>query len=304
MSPAPKKRGHGRKSNDVRGRDEEESCKFQGKAHSKNVGRGKCHEDISLKNDRDESEAQTSEISDELNTFTKKYSKRALNTNWDKYEEKTETSEELAGMDFQTALNCSSSAVSQLKLEEEKTWDEEFLKIDSNDFTSINCDNLIQALECIPFHDRMAISENFFMDNMVNEFNSDAEHQRKIYIPPKISRIVPKQTELENQSRQKESDVKNIIESLTNCLILKDEMKDDKNKKNMFVSENVDDDDDDTLEMLLSLTEEKHNSKKVTLPSTSESTSTNVQLENKPADKPLEKSDMSLNDWLDSIVED
>ncbi|XP_023220395.1 uncharacterized protein LOC111622275 [Centruroides sculpturatus] len=139
---------------------------------------------------------------------------------------------------------------------------------------------------------------------MVNEFNSDAEHQRKIYIPPKISRIVPKQTELENQSRQKESDVKNIIESLTNCLILKDEMKDDKNKKNMFVSENVDDDDDDTLEMLLSLTEEKHNSKKVTLPSTSESTSTNVQLENKPADKPLEKSDMSLNDWLDSIVED
>lgn len=317
MPPGPKRRGHqNRRINDIRDSSEDKQKKIsknQNKEHFEEIKRERFHENTqkcdlerNIPNENEiEIEKDEQENCEKINPSIKKYSKRSVNLNWNRYEEKIEGKEEKIGTDYQLALDCSSSALSQLRLIDEKSWDEEFLKADSNDFTCIHCDILTTALECIPFHNQLDISDEFFMADMLNEFNNNADLQRKTYVSPK-SRMIYKGTDLKNDlSLQKKNDVKHIIESLSNCLNSLDEVNNEKKKD---ICLNKDSDDDETLDMLLSLSEDKYNktTNKLVLPCHSENqnaqSKTNIQ--NVEKKMVTEKPSVSLSDWLDSIVED
>lgn len=106
-----------------------------------------------------------------------KYSKRGVESNWVKYEEPQADphADSLRGNDFNVLLSYSGGSGSQLKLQDEKEWDDEF----TNDL-SLDIQDLVCAMKCIPFHERIAL-KNVFDDKTIMNFVSVAKNHEMSY---------------------------------------------------------------------------------------------------------------------------
>lgn len=106
-----------------------------------------------------------------------KYSKRSLESNWRKYEEPQidPHADSMRGNDFNVLMSYSGGSGSQLKLQDEKEWDDELTR----DF-SLDIQDFIRAMKCIPFHERIGL-QNFFDDSTVINFVSSAKRNEATY---------------------------------------------------------------------------------------------------------------------------
>lgn len=160
MAPGPKKRS------------------FHTPRNSKNV-------QISKNNDK-----KNVELSDEINKNVDissnlasdmpqkdKYSKRSVESNWNKYEEPEADphADSTRGDDFNVLLSYSVGAGSQIKLQDEKEWDDEL----TSDL-SLDIKDLISAMKCIPFHERIGL-QNTFDNSVIMNFVSCAKKHEMSY---------------------------------------------------------------------------------------------------------------------------
>nr|XP_054758812.1 cell death regulator Aven-like [Lytechinus pictus] len=122
----------------------------------------------------------------------KQYSRRKVESNWEKYEdfvvdpdtEAEKVRSEPRGEDFQKLLSRSDDASSQLRMKDEVWWDED----DQDDETEteigklfkIDYVDLSRRLKCIPLHERLGISTKYFDEDLLNKINEDAaEHANR-----------------------------------------------------------------------------------------------------------------------------
>lgn len=114
-----------------------------------------------------------------------KYSKRGVESNWVKYEEPQVDphADTTRGNDFNVLLSYSGGSGSQLKLQDEKEWDDEF----TNDL-SLDIQDLVCVMKCIPFHERIAL-KNVFDDKTIMNFVSVAKNNEMSYKPLSKSEI-------------------------------------------------------------------------------------------------------------------
>lgn len=162
MAPGPKKRNF----HTPRNTKNTETLKSADKKCTESQDKVIKHEDISnnLSSDSDVSQKD-------------KYSKRGLESNWVKYEEQPADphADSMRGSDFNVLLSYSGGSGSQLKLQDEKEWDDEFTK----DLT-LDIQDLVCAMKCIPFHKRIGL-KNVFDDKTIMNFVSVAKNHEMSY---------------------------------------------------------------------------------------------------------------------------
>lgn len=108
---------------------------------------------------------------------TKKYSKRSVESNWNKYEEPQSDphADSMRGNDFEVLLSYSGGSGTQHKLQDEKDWEDECLNMKD---ISLNLQDLVSSMKCIPFHERINLHSVFSEKHIMN-FISSAEKWKK-----------------------------------------------------------------------------------------------------------------------------
>lgn len=112
-------------------------------------------------------------------TDSKKYSKRSIQNNWVKYEEPPTDphADSTRGKEFDVLLSYSGGAGSQVKLQDEKDWEDESLNLKE---ITLNFQDLVGSMKCIPFHKRINV-ENVFDDKHIMHFESCAGKWKECY---------------------------------------------------------------------------------------------------------------------------
>lgn len=299
MSPGPKKRVQQNKYRKDKAADS--------KREIPDPSKGNEDRDRNLASER-KPHASDSEINEET-AYSKKYNKRKIVNNWNRYEELPDAeNEELRGVDFEVALTCSSGDVSQFRFEAEKEWEDESLQIDTSGFTSIDCSALAAALECIPLHKRLGISEDVFMPSMVEELCTDAIRKKKSYVPPKsiTQNVLSHQSEPIFQSGLENSNNLGIIESLTSCLNIKDQSVVQNKEVGYLEKVTQKEEIDSELDFLLSLSSsnEKTSVTEKTVHNTQGDSASTSQQNSSVRSFVPSSTDINIDDWLDSVIED
>ncbi|XP_070569454.1 cell death regulator Aven-like isoform X1 [Ptychodera flava] len=111
----------------------------------------------------DESDAVDRETA-EHSEFHQKFSRRKIESNWDKYQELSDDDHaKIRGSDFTTLLNQSGAADTQFRLHDEKDWEDETEKSQSSDkVLSLDINALSLALMQVPIHTRLQIEADIF----------------------------------------------------------------------------------------------------------------------------------------------
>jgi len=110
-----------------------------------------------------------------------KYSKRSVESNWNKYEEPQidPHADSKRGNDFEVLLSYSGGSGSQHKLQDEKEWEDDALNMKE---ISMNLKELICSMKYIPFHERIGI-QNIFNENQITNFILNSEKWKMSYKP-------------------------------------------------------------------------------------------------------------------------
>ncbi|XP_041469196.1 cell death regulator Aven-like [Lytechinus variegatus] len=134
-----------------------------------------------------------SELIIEKQEELKQYSRRKVESNWEKYEDfvvdpDTETEKvrsEPRGEDFQKLLSKSDDASSQLRMKDEVWWDgddqDDETETEIGKLFKIDYVDLARRLKCIPLHERLGISTKYFDEDLLNKINEDAAEHTKRY---------------------------------------------------------------------------------------------------------------------------
>jgi len=117
----------------------------------------------------------------------KKFSKRKLVSNWDRYDEPIvdETSESFTS-DFNYVLSLSSSGGSRFQFSDEKSWSDD-VNSSAADFLQLDCTDIATSLACIPLHTRLKIDPTVFNEKTLNNMESIAKQCSNQYaaLPPR-----------------------------------------------------------------------------------------------------------------------
>lgn len=274
MTPGPKKRSTNKKSR-------------QGKQGSENV----INSELLSKNS--ECQLNATELSPILDDTSSKYSKRTIQSNWEKYNEPVldKYGDTKCGEDYETAISSSGGFASVLQLQDETYWDE---TSDQEKCIAIDFNDIAFALKCIPVTKRLNLPSDIFDSDQLSKFESAANYNKKIY-SSKFEQNVQSQKLNEvnlttdiSVSIEDDDDIivkpckikeatENIIESLTSCLSLKSKAKEvAENTVSPEASKPVDD-----LDFLLSLS----------IPSKT------------PTQEQKGGTDTNVDDWLNSILD-
>lgn len=164
MAPGPKKKS------------------FHTPRNTKNNQNNKTNEKLNcdLNDESDKiNDAATCVTVDSNTSDNKKFTKRSIESNWTKYEEPQidPHGDHKRGNDFEVLLSYSGGSGSQLKLQDEKDWEDDCLNVKD---ISLNLKDLINSIKCIPFHERIDV-KNIFGDKHIKNFTSGAANWRKSY---------------------------------------------------------------------------------------------------------------------------
>ncbi|KAG8182415.1 hypothetical protein JTE90_018303 [Oedothorax gibbosus] len=237
-----------------------------------------------------------------------KYSKRTIDRNWSKYDEPIVDphADTMRGRDFEVLLSYSGGGDSQLRLQDEKEWEENYIEEKSITFDLLDLEN---AVKCIPFHRRLNLPADIFDGAQLDKFNSIAKGQIKVFesklefpstaiqektfkepdpVDPTSNIIESYESEEVCDGPEKsfvlEKKTESIIESLASSLSLKNVVNKSPEKCPDELRKNEAHTDD--LDFLLSLS--------------TNATSMNIVKE----DKPKEKKQTNVDDWLNSLLDD
>lgn len=309
------------------------------------------------------------------------YSRRKITSNWNRYENNTcanevEETYQQKGGDFEVILGFSGDSSSQLRLQDEKEWDEDVTEQPDLDFLNIHCDTLANTLKCIPLHKRLGLSEESLSPELISRFQQVADCNRssrkenpknshKLRLVTKINRdevnknfskklkeafnntsssspgssevnvLEQKNTKFKNMdttedlshSKQNVKLEKDLLQSLSDlsldtvdtsnqpktvavCAELNTSKMKDKERSSLTTAK-----DDDDLEFLLSLSAPSNssifsvNNSRKTSPNISNSSSSVLYIGDGESIKTKnngipEPSKTSIEDWLDSVLED
>lgn len=235
-----------------------------------------------------------------------KYSKRTINSNWNKYDEPVidPHADTMRGRDFEVLLSYSGGLESQLRLQDEKEWDDTCIGEKSITF---DLEDLANAVKCIPFHKRINLPADIFENAQLERFNSIAGRQKELFEskldqPLSVSTektfkgpepVDPNSNIIESYESEEIRDVpvksivleektENIIESLASCLSLKSLIqKPEKQPEQVPNNEACADD----LDFLLSLS----------------TTTSSIAVKE---EEPKEQKQTNVDDWLNSLLDD
>ncbi|KAL3174419.1 hypothetical protein MRX96_041000 [Rhipicephalus microplus] len=96
-------------------------------------------------------------------TCDPQFRKRGLTSNWGRYDEPVEVETEYnrkRGEDFELLLSASAGASAHFRFKEQQDWQDEPAEL--NEFFSIDCDKIVDALLTIPVHERLGLPEDIF----------------------------------------------------------------------------------------------------------------------------------------------
>ncbi|XP_013772722.1 uncharacterized protein LOC106457818 [Limulus polyphemus] len=127
-----------------------------------------------------EEKTEPMERTDLTETGRTKYSRRKITSNWNRYEKSTcdneiEETYQQKGEDFEVILGFSGDSSSQLRLQDEKEWDEDVNEQPDLDLLNIHCDILASTLKCIPLHKRLGLSEESLTLELISRFQQVAD---------------------------------------------------------------------------------------------------------------------------------
>ncbi|XP_029845695.2 cell death regulator Aven [Ixodes scapularis] len=114
------------------------------------------------------------------------FRKRGITSNWGRYEEPLETETDYnrkKGEDFELLLSTSVGSSAHFRFKEQQDWQDD-LHID--EFLSVDCDALADALQTIPLHKRLELPEEIFPPEILKQYNEDAASHRQKYGGGKI----------------------------------------------------------------------------------------------------------------------
>lgn len=162
MAPGPKKKS------------------FHTPRNAKNAVAAKTDEkqNVKAKNEVNKAVDSTSSAPNDCDTNQKgRYSNRTVENNWNKYEEPANDphADSLRGRDFNVLLSYSGGSGSQLKLQDEKDWEDEYTKE-----MSLDIPDLINAMKCIPFHERVGL-QNIFDEKVKMDFIESSKKYSMTY---------------------------------------------------------------------------------------------------------------------------
>ena len=151
----------------------------------------------------------------------KKYSKRKLQTNWDKYEEPDEdiNSSGLRGLNFAQFSNSNQkeSGGSHFQFAQEKEWSDLPEKV--SDYLKLDLKELSREIMSVPLHERLRLETTYFSSKQIEAFERDAQLSRE-KIRVDISKLIPQQplscsnaTDMKTQTPQ-EDELDSFLDSL------------------------------------------------------------------------------------------
>lgn len=113
---------------------------------------------------------------------TKKFSKRQIFSNWEKYDEPIPPviEEEISNSDFDLLLQQNISGAGHFKFKSEQQWENESVTFNQELFT-LNLEQLSAGLECIPYYKRLNLPRDLFSEKEVQRMENAAKTQEKFY---------------------------------------------------------------------------------------------------------------------------
>jgi hypothetical protein len=122
----------------------------------------------------------------------KKYSKRKLQTNWDKYEEPDEeiNSPGLRGLNFAQFSNSNQkeSGGSHFQFAQEKEWSDLPEKV--SDYLKLDLKELSREILSVPLHERLRLEATYFSTKQIEAFERDAQMSKE-KIRLDVSKLIP-----------------------------------------------------------------------------------------------------------------
>uniref|UniRef100_A0A6M2CSU1 Putative cell death regulator aven ovary overexpressed n=1 Tax=Rhipicephalus microplus TaxID=6941 RepID=A0A6M2CSU1_RHIMP len=278
-----------------------------------------CGGDASKATEGKSSSAGTSARAPIEPTCDPQFRKRGLTSNWGRYDEPVEVETEYnrkRGEDFELLLSASAGASAHFRFKEQQDWQDEPAEL--NEFFSIDCDKIVDALLTIPVHERLGLPEDIFPAHIIQEFKDEAAACTERYeaflrtgkrqdkkmpdVGESLTNTLQAAIIAAAKSKPKPKDEDDLEELLN--LSLKSPQSDEPSRK-----DKKKDDDDRSLEFLLSLTEER--AEKDLVSAAEEAFTTTVaEPEPKAMEEPVkpppqpQKPTVDLEDWLDSVLQD
>ncbi|XP_006815803.1 cell death regulator Aven-like [Saccoglossus kowalevskii] len=118
--------------------------------------------------------------------YYRKFSRRKVESNWDRYEGLPDDEEEaiqMRGSDFSILINQAGTASSQFCFQDEKEWKEEMKSIQiANNVLSLDVDALSSSLNTIPLHKILQIEEDIFQPTTIRKFEEKAAENKKLLL--------------------------------------------------------------------------------------------------------------------------
>ncbi|KAH8029124.1 hypothetical protein HPB51_022708 [Rhipicephalus microplus] len=220
------------------------------------------------------------------------------------------------GGDASKATEGKTGASAHFRFKEQQDWQDEPAEL--NEFFSIDCDKIVDALLTIPVHERLGLPEDIFPAHVIQEFKDEAAACTERYeaflrtgkrqdkkmpdVGESLTNTLQAAIIAAAKSKPKPKDEDDLEELLN--LSLKSPQSDEPSRK-----DKKKDDDERSLEFLLSLTEER--AEKDLVPAAEEPATTTVaEPEPKAMEEPVkpppqpQKPTVDLEDWLDSVLQD
>lgn len=154
-------------------------CNPKGKEKCSDVGDKRQPHATSLPNSGAKAsteEARSGHISNQDVDSSRLFSRRKMVSNWDRYEEMELQDEDtlptVRGQDFNQLLQGAGASVSQFRLKSEEEWE-----VDGSAETadlSLNLVELAEALQCVPLHRVLGVSEDLLLPEQIHTFTQEA----------------------------------------------------------------------------------------------------------------------------------
>ncbi|XP_014768532.1 uncharacterized protein LOC106867964 [Octopus bimaculoides] len=121
------------------------------------------------------------------------FRRRKLASNWDRYaplppEDEDDVKPQQIGVDFVSLLSQTADSLSQFRFKDEKEWEDE--KSINSSFVALNCEKLAESLQCIPLHERLALPVSLFSPDQIDAFRTAAAAEEAKYVPDSGSTIL------------------------------------------------------------------------------------------------------------------
>ncbi|CAN7941022.1 unnamed protein product [Ixodes hexagonus] len=112
-------------------------------------------------------------------TCDPQFKKRSITSNWGRYEDSVQAETDFSrkrGEDFELLLSTSVGSSAHFRFKEQQDWQDD-LHIDQ--FLSVDCDELADALQTIPLHTRLQLPQEIFPPEILRQYDDDAASHRQ-----------------------------------------------------------------------------------------------------------------------------